>query len=154
MSVMFKSSFNWSIISRIRFWEKGNVNRLNVGWNSLVMRILNKTHSLRKSWIIYHNLQVMSVISSNSINILVNLWIFINSQGMVRVSPMVCRVNSGFKPILPWYVEWYVLIEPWYLHHNSTFIYLGGGRTQVDKYFWPGEITQQIYHWQILPIIF
>ena len=30
----------------------------------------------------------------------------------------------------------------------------GGGRTQVEKYFWPGEITQQIYHWQILPIIF
>ena len=27
-------------------------------------------------------------------------------------------------------------------------------RTQVEKYFWPGEITQQIYHWQILPIIF
>ena len=26
--------------------------------------------------------------------------------------------------------------------------------TQVEKYFWPGEITQQIYHWQILPIIF
>ena len=26
--------------------------------------------------------------------------------------------------------------------------------TQVEKYFWPGEITRQIYHWQILPIIF
>ena len=26
--------------------------------------------------------------------------------------------------------------------------------TEVEKYFWPGEITRQIYHWQILPIIF
>ena len=25
---------------------------------------------------------------------------------------------------------------------------------QVEKYFWPGEITQHIYQWQILPIIF
>ena len=32
--------------------------------------------------------------------------------------------------------------------------WLRGDHTQVEKYFWPGEITQQIYHWQILPIIF
>ena len=25
---------------------------------------------------------------------------------------------------------------------------------QVEKYFWPGKITQHIYQWQILPIIF
>ena len=42
------------------------------------------------------------------------------------------------------------------LPHSFTYVFLslGGGRTQVEKYFWPGEITQHIYHWQILPIFF
>ena len=32
---------------------------------------------------------------------------------------------------------------------KQAILSVRGGRTQVEKYFWPGEITQHIYHWQI-----
>ena len=87
---------------------------------------------------IIHNVQNVKVIrKSSQVTVTHSHWL----QKPVRMREL-CAVSSSSSDgcyTLPSFQTWFGG---------------GGGRTQVEKYFCPGEITQQIYHWQILPIIF